>query len=138
MRIHTSATLEDVREAGKVARVTFTTLAEHGSRSRDRAFEVILSGESSRWPNGGRDTMNGKAATWDQWGVFLAHLFDVDPQLRCQAYDGAYDFHMQTTERFADGWPDDAHGDHSWDWTSGGGRCRRCSAHVLRAMEMRG
>jgi hypothetical protein len=142
MRIHTSATLADVREAGKVARVEFVTLTEHRSRSRERAFEVILTGESSRtrnWHN------QGKAATWDQWGVFLGHLFAVDPKARCWAYDGAHDFHYKTACRFVDRsadvdyatepvfWPADAHGDHSWEHSPvTGTTCRRCSARQIR------
>ena len=131
MRLHTSATEADVRAAAKVARATLARLSEHGSRSREHAFEVTLTGESSRWPNGGRTTDRGKAATWDQWGVFLAALYAIDPQMTCWAYSGAYEFHVRTAERFANGWPDDAHGDHSWVWGSGRGQCRRCSAQQV-------
>lgn len=136
MRIHTSATEPDVRAAALVARATIVRLSEHGSRTCERAFEVILEGESSRARNGGRygtETSN-KAATWDQWGVFLAALYRTDPQLVCWAYSGAHEFHMRTAERFLwgktlqNGWPEDAHGDHSWTWDNGMGQCRRCSA----------
>jgi hypothetical protein len=140
MRIHTSATMADVQMAGAVARVTFTVLTEHRSRSRDRAFEVILSGESRRRQNGGSEY----AATWDQWGVFLARLFTVDPRMHCWAYRDAEDFARKTDGRFgfpreyaADGvlerkfmttgWPEDAHGDHSWN----GRTCRKCSAEMV-------
>lgn len=142
MRIHTSATEADVRAAAMVARATIAGFSQHGSRSREYAFEVRLTGESSRWPNGGRDTDGGKAATWDQWGVFLAALYRTDPQLVCWAYNGAYEFHMRTAERFLwgktlqNGWPEDAHGDHSWEWGhwawGAGAQCRRCSARQVR------
>lgn len=136
MRIHTSATEADVRAAGRLARVTFARLDVYGSRTSDRAFDVILTGESSRLPNGGRDGTyrygadNDHAATWDQWGVFLAGIFTVDIWASCPAYSDFGDFSWQTDGRFNQGWPVDAHGDHSW----GNGReprsqeCRRCTA----------
>lgn len=140
MRIHTSATEADVRAAAMVARATIARLSQHGSRSREHAFEVILGGESSRARNGGRygAETGGKAATWDQWGVFLAALYRTDPQLICWAYSSAHEFHVRTAERFLwgktlqNGWPEDAHGDHSWEWSGYGARCRRCSARQVR------
>lgn len=148
MRIHTDATLTTIVNAARIARVDLVVSTEHGSRSRARAFEVKLEGVSRRRPNGGSSGAgSGFAATWDQWGVFLAHLFEVDPTAKCWAYDGAEDFANKTADRFGapetfmtpDGyrdvftsydWPDDAHGDHTFRYD---GRpfeqaCTKCSA----------
>lgn len=104
MRIHSDhLTTSDIYTAARHARVDVVNLTEHGSRSRDHAFNVNLEGESRRRPNGGtygRGYASGYAATWDQWGVFLAILFDIDPGAVCWAYDGRDAFLAKTCERF--------------------------------------
>lgn len=135
MRIHSNVITEDeVREAADHARVTFTRFGEGKSRTHSRFFDVILSGESRRHQNGGPD----KAATWDQWGVFLSVLFDRDPNMICGAgkrpvYNGADDFDFQTNLRFSTApthWPADAHGDHTFRYSGTPGQqdCTKCSA----------
>lgn len=111
MRLHTNnLTPEDLQRAATVARVDleFTT---HGSRSAARAFNVTLTGESKHRQNMGGA---GYAATWDQWGVFLGALYDLDDTMTCWAYSGMADFDYKTGGRFSEGWPADAHGDHRW------------------------
>ena len=141
MRIHSNTlTSQDVYNAARVARATVETLSEHGSRSRARAFEVKLSGESRRRPNGGnygadRDVF---AATWDQWGVFLQILFDADPDLTIpRAYADRDEYVYRTDARFtkigggwADYWPADAHGDHTFRYAGipYTQACTKCSA----------
>jgi hypothetical protein len=102
MRIHCSndVTTSTIYAAARHARVD-VTITEHGSRSRDHAFDVKLEGESRRRPNGGASGAgSGYAATWDQWGVFLGFIFDVDPDAKCWAYDGRSDFARKTRYRF--------------------------------------
>ena len=129
MRIHSdSIRVSDLNAAARAARVDmeFTT---HGSRKRDHAFNVNLTGESKRRPN--RNHASDEfAATWDQWGVFLAALFDVDPNASMTYYDGSADFHYRTAHRFASGWPKDAHGDHrfKYDGIPYEQSCTKCSA----------
>lgn len=81
MRIHTDhLTMTDIYSAALVARVS-ADVTRHGSKSRARAFNILLTGESKRRPNAGTgaDRKEGLfAATWDQWGVFLAVLFEAD------------------------------------------------------------
>lgn len=130
VRIHTSHVVtEDVlRDAARIARVGLT-LTEHGSRSADHAWDVHLTGASRRRPNSRTRDLGVYAATWDQWGVFLAHLFEVDPDAHCWAYMSATDFHLRTGGRFAHGWPDDAHGDHKFSGIRPNVQgCARCSA----------
>lgn len=132
MRLHTSLHLSDLQIAAKEARVDMM-ITEHGSRSRDRAFEVKLTGESRRRPNGGNYGADGEAhaATWDQWGVFLAYLFARDESMTCWAYKGADEFHAKTAYRFdTEGFPEDYHGDHTFRYngTPRQQECNKCSA----------
>lgn len=107
MRIHCSKDITDseIYKAARFARVDIVTEGklERGSRSHDHAFEIKLEGESRRRPNGGssgKGYASGYAATWDQWGVFLSVLFDLDPRMSCWAYTDRDEFHRQTEDRF--------------------------------------
>lgn len=117
MRIHTdSIRVSDLNDAARIARVDME-VTTHGSRKRDHAFEVKLTGESRRRPQGGG--LDAFAATWDQWGVFFAHLFMVDSNAHMgTAYDGVEEFDYKTSHRFdVEGyWPSDAHGDHRFQY----------------------
>jgi hypothetical protein len=106
MRIHSDTlTSLDLFEAARISR-TELTYEFHGSRSRTRSVDVHLTGESKRRPNDrGRHLSHEYAATWDQWGVFLAVLFDRDPDMLCgtakrPAYADRADFHFKTSDRF--------------------------------------
>lgn len=109
MRIHTDhLTTADVYRAAHHARVDVVELTEHKSQSRDHSFNVKLEGESRRRPNGGasgRGYASGYAATWDQWGVFFAILFDIDPGMICgtakrPTYADREDYARKTNDRF--------------------------------------
>jgi hypothetical protein len=99
-------------------------LTSHGSRSRDHAFDVHLVAEQRKGRRRGNSGSYGAgydyAATWDEWGIFFAHLFAIDPEMTCYAYDGADDYHWQTNGRFRlddDGRPDFVpHDQHRWEW----------------------
>ena len=134
MRIHTSVlTMSDIHEAARVARVDFGRLNEHGSRTRARAFDVTLTGESRRRPNDRGSNPGAYAATWDQWGVFLAVLFDRDPAMVTPYYSDRDDFERKTAYRFHGGtWPVDAHGDHDFRFNGIGISCTKCSARQVR------
>lgn len=131
MRIHSDTiTNRHIIDAASLARVEFDRWEDKGSRTRDHAFDVTLTGESKRRPNDrGASRGTGKfAATWDQWGVFLGFLFDIDPDMVTPYYENARDFHYKTDGRFEDGWPEDAHGDHVFRYFNGMQRCSKCSA----------
>jgi hypothetical protein len=136
MRIHTDATRTALLRAAAVAQVDMVRCDEHASRTHARAFEVSLRGDSKRRPN----FYNGDgsyAATWDQWGIFLAEVFTADRETRCgglkrPTYRDAEDFDAKTRYRF-DGHgatPDDMHGDHTFRYsgTAGVQSCTKCSA----------
>lgn len=104
MRIHTNTLTEsDIYAAARAARATVEYLSKRGSRTHDHAFEVKLTGNSRRRPNGGSygADRDAYAATWDQWGVFLGLLFDTDDTMRTTYDADAGAFGYRTDWRFA-------------------------------------
>ena len=88
----------------------FMNLAEHieeiqivaldqgfGSRSHDRAYEIRLTGSSKSAP---RNMPGCKAATYREWGRFLALVFKFDPGAKCGTYNGVSDFDAKTGGEF--------------------------------------
>lgn len=118
MRIHSDKlTAEDIYAA--VRAIPGQTLihvdhfCEHGSRSRSRAFDVKLGtfyggpGTSHpRRPNPGTGprTFGSDvwAASYDDWGYFLAYLFEIDPDAIAGPYRHAADFRGQTAGAYDD------------------------------------
>lgn len=107
-----------------------------GSRTHKHAFDVSLVGNSSRRvmapPNGAGDET---AATWDEWGVFFANLFAIDPDARCggtvkrPVYANGVDFHNKTGGRFGQRMlPADTHQQHRWQYDGETVHCTKCSA----------
>jgi len=136
MRIHTDdpqRARQAVEEALKVLPGVEATIRLHGSRSRRGAINLTLTGSDGRT---GYRTYTGTqgegyrgAASWDEWGVVLAFIFDAAPDAFVKGgYAGADDFHDRTAGRFeALALPPDSHPRHGW--TSGSPRfCKKCSA----------
>lgn len=119
MRLHTDhltkvqlcETLAQCQVAGLVGNeVTFTDyVTVHNSRTHDRAFEVKLGyfdrveGRTNRRQNRRGDNVPF-AATYEEWGHFMAALFELDPAA-CwgsakYGYNGVADFHEKTKHRF--------------------------------------
>lgn len=122
MRIHSdNLTSSDIGAAAQAARIMVVTNDQKGSRSRDHAFEFSFSGSGahrSQWR-----AMNHRAATWDEWGIALAHLFTVDPDaIVPQVYESAEHFHWATGNRFSALLPADQHLRHNWLSGDAGGR----------------
>lgn len=99
MRIHTNAqTLPAPPDAG----VSLHILGTFGSRSHARAFEVTLRGHGTRHkrsphtPLPDSDRAGERAATYDDWGRWLALVFDADPQAKTAPYADRDDFHTKT------------------------------------------
>lgn len=118
----------DIYDAAKASRVTVVRAGMHNSRSRAQAFDIGLEGESRRSTMAG----TGKAATWDQWGVFIDCLFMADDTLTIpRVYVDRAQFDYRTSDRFEDGeFPVDAHGDHTfrYDHTFKHHKCTKCTA----------
>jgi hypothetical protein len=104
-----------------------------GSRSRTRSFNVKLTGNSNHAPNNGRSggfDYGEKAASWDEWGIFINALFLVDPEAIVGQYKSYADFKAYTCNRFDTlDWAD-SHRQHKWvrpgDYT---GTCK-CGSKV--------
>lgn len=109
MRIHLNLTAPEVDHlldaARRAAGVQFERKSHHGSQSHTMAVDVILSGDAPHRINS-RDTYAENAASWDQWGIFLAVIYAADPTAKSWAYDDAQDFHEQTGNRFNASAPD--------------------------------
>lgn len=80
-----------------------------GARKRAKRFDGVKlrAANGIYHPNTGTHGADGfeYAASWTEWGWWLARVFEVDPDAICAGawtYDGADDFHKQTGQRFRD------------------------------------
>lgn len=112
MRVHTKLTAAEMHAAlnraveggGVSAHVHLNVLEPHRSRSRARAFEVKLAtvvklkGDGRHHRNTGTQGAGRVyAATYDEWGFFLAEVFKADPEaVVADFYDGEAHFHEKT------------------------------------------
>lgn len=93
-QIHRATTAAGMR--GVDAEVT-----SHGSRSRRASFNVSLTGTSNRWTNSGQSGAGAEhAATWDEWGMFIQALYEIDPQALIGQYGTYETFALCTFGRF--------------------------------------
>jgi hypothetical protein len=99
--------LDRAKQRGHVDRlIDFETLEEKKSRSRKNGFEIKLEwlgtkvkGDGRRWTNSGSygaNTGGSYAATRDEWGWFIAELFDKDEHAIFGHYEGMDSFNTQT------------------------------------------
>jgi hypothetical protein len=116
MKLHSDKlTYRDFLDAAALARVNIVDFEILGSRSRAKGFKFSLEGSSPYRRNFSND---GPAATWDEWGIFLAHLFSVDCQSHCGArgYRDEEHFHWCTGNRFRTLTPQLQHKRHKWEY----------------------
>ncbi len=105
MRLHTCLTELELHIG--LPRDVSLEHTRHGSRKAPHAFEVSLIGYGARHTrrrnsgNYGADD-GGHAATWSDWGRWLASLYERDPSMVCPYYADAADFHAKTYWLFAD------------------------------------
>lgn len=87
----------------------YLTAHERGSRTHARAFDVALEWLGPKERGDGRYRRNpGKsggfdmpwAATYDEWGEWLARLFEIDPGATMTYYRDREDFHAQTNGKY--------------------------------------
>jgi hypothetical protein len=136
MRLHTSTvTYSDILSAAYVAGAVVNECTGHGTRqaSQSHAFEVKLAGTSFYRMQSDRDQY---AATWDEWGIFLATLYKLDPRMVAgRTYADAHDFHWQTGGRFTTLTHERQHRRHHWGFGDGADSydartCTVCGATV--------
>lgn len=131
MRLHTDTiTYVDLFDA--VRHIEGVYLADPGpeqtgSKTRDHAFTVKLEAlerKGRRRVNFGTANVDRYdppfAATWDEWGFFLAYLFDVDPNLIAgNNYSGLDHYQWCTGGRFVGREPvvrvGTPHDQHRWE-----------------------
>lgn len=93
-----------MEDSGLSARNLYVDIDRYGSRSHADKIEVRLYAYNSRpHYNATRRTQSGEyyAATWGEWGVFIANIFAADPNAIVGQYKGVKDFHSQTHGIFA-------------------------------------
>lgn len=100
---HTHTTIHEALDRAKAndliaQHVYLETCTEHGSRKKNRAFEISLrsydkvEGDGRRRPNQNTGERELWAATYDEWGWFIAELFDVEPDAIFGHYIGQAGF----------------------------------------------
>ena len=127
MKLHTALTETEIRdclaraqEAGEVpADVAFDLFSPAGSRSHRGAWEVHLAtarndtrDDERKRPAAAYSGGSGLryAASYDEWGWFLAEFFRADPGAKVGPYKGQAGFHARTEGAYSDG-----HEDYSED-----------------------
>lgn len=106
MKLHTdTVTVSHVYAAAEHASqvsggtVTVTRARIVGSRSRAFGIDVALEGDGTLGRK--RNASNtGIAATWSQWGHFLAAVYAQDPAGKFGPYADADDFHTRTNDAY--------------------------------------
>jgi hypothetical protein len=86
--------------AGSIGFERYRELAR--PRIRARGWDVLLYriGSTMHFNSGKYGAGEQGAASWDDWGWFLAELFRRDPVMRAAYYDGEADFHRATRNGF--------------------------------------
>ena len=144
MRLHTDKiTRHDLQAAAFATGVILHEVTEHGSRSKDHALNFYLEGDSNHDSNGRWH----KAATWDQWGMFIANLYRIEYGAVFGPKNGGYrdasDFHWQTANRFKGAVLPDSHRQHKWVYDYTASRafsgitvhyCNGCTAQMKRSV----
>lgn len=120
MKLHTSLPETEVRAClarqhavGDIpADVEFDIFGLVGSRSHQHAYEIHLATAQRDTRNDGikrkTSSMAGSsglryAATYDEWGWFLAEFFSADPDAKASPYKNQADFHAKTAYTYASG-----------------------------------
>jgi hypothetical protein len=107
MRIHSDILTGNELRTNLYGLGCYLECSSHGSRKRARAFEVHLSHDrddvhryacnpGTSYPSREREPIGEVAATWDDWGVWIDRLFDLDQKAIIGQYDGRQDFIDQT------------------------------------------
>ena len=138
MKLHTSLTADTVRQVvhDLIPGVT-VVIEEHGSRSHERRLDFRPYDNGTLTVKGRRMTSNigdfagRKGITYDEWGIVLNALYDLDPDMHATYYQNRDDFHAATGGRFRRLTWEGQHGRHRWDFKSAGEFACQCGARKL-------
>lgn len=136
MRIHSDILTEADIRAAVPSTAYIGKLTVHGSRKRAHGYEVNLGGSGKTGGQWGQT--DGKAATWDEWGMFLAALYKIDPDITMAAYVDHADFDYATGSRFDTLTPAEQHYQHKWvyvgpyEFECKGSKNKPCTATLSR------
>jgi uncharacterized protein YwbE len=116
MRLHTNLTADNIRtcldqaKAGDIpSDIVFDVFGETGSRSHPHGFEVHLASTQKNTRDDGvtrrtnpmaRHDGPRYAASYDEWGWFLAELFAADRAAKAGPYKNEDDFHVKTRHAY--------------------------------------
>lgn len=124
MKIHTSLGYTTVQRVGATderLRDVITSIEESGSRTHRHAYHLTLRGSypvssvngakrrranSGHYGAAGHPSAPEYAATFDEWGYWLAALYELDPAARCggtithPVYADRADFHNRTNNAY--------------------------------------
>lgn len=99
------------------------------SRSHGTKYSVSLTGNSNHRPGFAKGYGDDYAATWDEWGMFIEALFQVDPAARIGIYPDHETFREVTFLRFDALTPLFSHKMHKWvSQGHGMEACKGCNA----------
>lgn len=125
MKIYSNVLTEDSVKAAttyrQMAGVHTIKIDECKARKAKRRFDVLLAGTSNR--NAYGSTI--RAALWDEWGLFIAGLYEMDSDAIVGDYKDKGDFLLKTDWRFSDLQPEDIC-NHHWQY-AGTPREQECS-----------
>lgn len=99
MKIHSNVISSDhiIVACSKVPNIHLARFGQAGSRSHNHAYDVILTGSAKH------RVMNNpqwQAATYDEWGYFISHLYDIDTEAKIGPYKNSSDFAEKTEWRY--------------------------------------
>lgn len=116
MKVHSDTlTADSIRAAiDVIPGVSIIGLTTHGSRSRKAAFNIQLTGSGVR--GGMHGNLDYPTATWDEWGIVIAALYELDPQAHWgKVYESEEHFHWVTCSRFSYLTTEAQHKRHKWN-----------------------
>lgn len=132
MKIHyDTLTHDDIVNAANIAGVGIEREKYTGSQTHKGKVDIVLSG-NSRY-SGQWGTTDFKTATWDEWGIFLYHLYQADHDIIAGPYTSEYLFHVITCDRFKmiAGNETQVHNHHKWTYAAPCEFECKCGAEML-------
>jgi hypothetical protein len=105
MRLHTNIlTPKTIHGQHVVFETRLKVEGPFGSRSHRHAYEITLRGIGPHHRKNAQNTSDNsiseKAATYDEWGKFIADLFRADPDAKIGPYNDRTDFRAKTNGKY--------------------------------------